>query len=429
MQTIRQPRRLARFPRSLAVLALALATTITTIMVGSHPAAATASRTLEATFPSVSYGWAQVERWRDNGSLFAAEDYLSDGRNNQDGQRATFFGTAQPASSRFLLYYAPGWNTGSKPVPVLLVHGANDNADRAWAAPNSGSNCGAASCPSTGMMQALSGQGYRVFAINFANKQGDNYYWGEAINDAVEVIKTRTGAAQVDVVAWSKGAFAARQYASSVYKTGGTAYAGNIRRLVLIGGPNKGIDFTFRHGILPSVGAYPLCGVSANGPAAHSSLLCYGVWSNHPDLTIYTTSSGNYFPGQKQMLYRWDSVYALPSSEQDWYTTYYGGWGYASYSDGIDVAINQGSLVSTIRSHGIPATVRTYLYCGGMNDIPSIHNEHTGPSDGVVFSASCSDTVGITTLGGKVTNSTLNHLKLAWDSSAVTQVQSWLAAP
>ncbi len=428
MQTIRQTVHGGRFLRGMIIAGLLLGS-CAALARGAPPAAATASRTLEATFPSVSYGWAQVERWRDNSSLFAPDDYLSDGRNNQDGPRATFFGTTQPASSRFLLYYAPGWNTGSKPVPVLLVHGANDNADRAWAAPNSGSNCGATPCPSTGMMQALAGQGYRVFAINFANKQGDNYYWSETISDAVEIIKTRTGAAQVDVVAWSKGAFAARQYASSVYKTGGTPYAGNIRRLVLLGGPNKGLDYTFRHGILPSIGAYPLCGVNANGPAAHSTLLCYGVWSSHPELTIYTTSSGNYFPGQKQMLYRWDGLYGLDTAQQDWYTTYYGGWGYASYSDGIDVAVNQGSLVNTIRSHGIAAGVRTYLYCGGMNDIPGIYNEATGPSDGLVFTASCSDTTGISTLGGKVTNNSLNHLKLAWNSSVVGQVQSWLAAP
>ena len=49
------------------------------------PAAPTGSRTLEATFTSVSYGWAQVERWKDNGTLFGSEPYLSDGRNDQTG--------------------------------------------------------------------------------------------------------------------------------------------------------------------------------------------------------------------------------------------------------------------------------------------------------------------------------------------------------
>jgi hypothetical protein len=396
------------------------------VVCAGFPVSATSTRNLEATFTTVSYGWAKVERYLDTGSMFASEDYLPDGRNDQDGQRKTFFGTGKPFSGRFLLYHAPGWDTGSKPVPVLLVHGANDNADRAWASPNSGAGCGAASCPATGMMQSLSGKGYRVFAINFPDKQGDNYYWAEQINDAIAIIKTKTGAAQVDVVSWSKGAFAARQFASSVTKPGGTPYAGSIRKLILLGGPNKGMDYTFRHGILPSVGGYPECGVSANGPAAHTTLMCYGILYSHPELSINTTASGNFFPGQKQMLYRWDGVYGLSTSEQDWYTTYYGGWGAVSYSDGINVAINQGSLVTTIRSHGIPASIKTYLYCGGMNDIPVIHNEHTGPSDGLLFTASCSDTVGIGTVSGNVVNNTVNHMKLAWNSTVMTQVESWL---
>lgn len=389
------------------------------------PTQATGSVTLEATFTTVSYGWARVERWKDNGAMFAAEQYLADGRNDQDGQRATFFATGQPHSSRFLLYHAPGWNTGTKPTPVLLVHGANDNADRAWAAPNLG-NCGATTCPSTGLMQYLSGRGYKVFAINFPHKHGDNYYWAEQIHDAVNAIKSKTGASQVDVIAWSKGAFAARQYVSSVYKSGGSTYGGGVRKLILLGGPNKGLDYTFRHGILPSVGSYPECGIGANAPSAHTELVCYGIWYSHPELSVYTTSSGNYFPGQKQMLYRWDGTYAPSSVEQDWYTTYYGGWGYVSYSPGIDQAMT-GSLVNTIRTKGIPANVKTYLYCGGANDIPDIHNEHTGPSDGVVFGMSCGDTGGIGTLGQKVTNSGVNHLELGWESAVASQIDTWLA--
>ncbi len=38
-------------------------------------ARATASRTLEATFTSVSNGWVKVERWKDNDSNFILEDY------------------------------------------------------------------------------------------------------------------------------------------------------------------------------------------------------------------------------------------------------------------------------------------------------------------------------------------------------------------
>lgn len=408
-------------------LILILALVVFALIAAKPPQAAqaTASRTLEATYTSVSNGWVRVERWKDNGAMFTAESYFSDGRNNQTGQRSTFFASSQPHSSKFLLYYAPGWNTGSKPVPVLLVHGANDNADRAWAAPNSGSNCGASSCPSTGLMQHLSGQGYKVFAINFPHMHGNNYHWAEQIHDAVEIIKSRTGASQVDVVSWSKGAFASRQYASSVYKSGGSAYGGSIRKLILLGGPNKGIDYTFRHGILPSIAVYPACGISANAPAAHTDLMCFGVW--YSSSSYYVTS--NYFPGQAQMLYRWDGTYSLNTSAQDWYTTYYGGWGFTSYSPGIVNAMSGRSLVATIRANGIPASIKTYLYCGGANDIPSILNEFTGPSDGVVFKLSCGDTGGIGQVSGNVANNNINHLELAWNSTAMSQISTWLSAP
>src|SRR5688500_10469841 len=95
-------------------LVLILALVVFAIIAAQPPqtAQATASRTLEATYTSVSYGWVRVERWKDNGTMFTAESYFSDGRGNQDGQRSTFFASSQPHSSKFLLYYAPGWNTG-----------------------------------------------------------------------------------------------------------------------------------------------------------------------------------------------------------------------------------------------------------------------------------------------------------------------------
>ncbi|MFI6725804.1 hypothetical protein [Streptomyces atratus] len=92
--------------------------------------------TLEATYTTVANGWDRVDRYLDTTSGFHSEQYPQDGRGDQDGQRRTFFGgVKQPYSGRFLLYSAPGWNSGSHQTPVLLVHGANDNADRAWPTP------------------------------------------------------------------------------------------------------------------------------------------------------------------------------------------------------------------------------------------------------------------------------------------------------
>src|SRR5579872_6004647 len=229
--------KLRRFVLGFITLALCL------LGVGLDKTFAVGTLTLEAVFTgsSVANGWVKVERYHDADPNFPTADYPPDGRGNQDGQRLTFFGNvAQPALSRFLLSYAPGWNTNTRPVPVLLVHGSNDNADRAWANPNEegGSVCGATICPTTGMMQFLSGNGFKVFAINLPHKQGDNLLSAQLIFDAIQRIKAVTGASQVDVAAWSMGAFAARLYASSVKPSWGAPYAGDVRKLILMGNPN-----------------------------------------------------------------------------------------------------------------------------------------------------------------------------------------------
>jgi hypothetical protein len=390
---------------------------------------ATGSLTVEATFTSVANGWVKVERIKDNDSNFPAENYPPDGRGNQDGQRLTFFSNVtQPSSSRFLFYYAPGWNTNSQPVPVLLVHGANDNADRAWANPNEsgGFGCGAASCPTTGLMQVLANNGFKVFAINFAHKQGDNLLQAQLVFDAIARIKALTGVSKVDLVGWSKGAFVSRMYVSSIKPSWGVSYAGDVRKLILIGNPNAGYDYPFRHGWSHDFSIFTECGASVNAPSPHTAMTCFGTLDVHPELSIFTTSSGNFYPGQKQMLARFDSVFALPTNEQDWETTYYGGNGFYTQGLGIQAAINQGSLVSAIRSAGIPSSITVFLLAGGTNNIPTIHNEHTGPSDGVVFIASATDSTGIPTVGAVTTVLTDNHLELGWESSANAQVVSWL---
>lgn len=383
---------------------------------------------LEETFTTVSNGWSKVERWRDTRQLFSMEDYPPDGRGDQDGQRLTFFGgVKKPHSSRFLLYYGPNYDSNPMPVPVLLVHGANDHADRAWANPNElGSyGCGAIKCPDTGLMQYLVGKGYKVFAINFPHKQGDNYYSAQQISDAITIIKDETGASKVDVIGWSKGAFAARMYVSSVTKPSGTAYANDVRKLVLIGNPNKGFDYIFRHGWWHNFSIFPECGGQVNAPSPHTEMVCYGLWNKHPELSIFNTGSGNFYPGQKQMLSRWDLKYPLPTYEQDWYTTYYGGRGLYTAGNGIDAAIAQGSLVQKILDAGIPASIETYLLSGDQNDIPTIHNEHMGPSDGVVFIESAASSEGIGNMAGNVTVQH-NHLELGWASASAHQIDRWL---
>lgn len=391
------------------------------------PAAQATHLTKEASFTtSIENGWVKVERWRDTRTAFVQESFPSDGRGNQNGQRVRFFGSnATPHSSRFLLYYAPGWDNNPRATPVLLVHGANQDADLAWADPNEAGayGCGRGTCPSSGLMQSLTADGFRVFAISFPHKNGDGYFWSEQIADAIELVKSLTGALDVDLITWSKSAFNARMYVSSVRKTWGTIYRGDVRRLLMLGGPNNGVDGSFRHGWTYSFTVYPACGGAINGPVAHDWLVCFGVWWNGPQWTY----SSAFFPGSAQMLKRWDSVYAPATVEQDWWTTYYGGWGIYTHSAGIGAFLGA-SLVDTVRNAGVPGDVEVHNLCGNQADIALLHNEHTGPSDGVVFIASCNDITGIANHGGSAVIA-VNHLELGWDTPAVAQILDWLKAP
>jgi len=406
-------------------LLLVSALNTTALVLAPLPAYA-ANPVLEATYGSaLANGWVRVERWRDPSSAFTQETFPPDGRGDQSGQRATFFGDATPHSSRFLMYYAPNWNTNPKATPVLLVHGANQDADLAWADPNEAGafGCGRQTCPSSGLMQKLAADGFKVFAIGFPHKNGDGYCWAEQIADAIAVVKQRTGASRIDVVAWSKSAFNARMYVASVKQPWGSAYQDNIRRLILLGSPNNGIDLSFRHGWTFSLTVYPDCGGMINGPTPHHALVCFGVLRTGPQWTY----SSSYFPGSAQLLKRWDSVYGLPTLEQDWYTTYYGGSGFYTLGDGISAHLGA-SLIDTVRSAGTAASVRIHNLCGDQNDIALLHNEHTGPSDGVLFIASCNDATGITNHGGSAVVP-VNHLELGWDAPSTNQIKGWLNAP
>ena len=80
-----------------------------------------------------------------------------------------------------------------------------------------------------------------------------------------------------------------------------------------------------------------------------------------------------------------------------------GGTGVYSIGPGLNAYLSR-SLVDTIRYAPSPPGVRVHNVCGDQPDIALLHNEHTGPSDGVVFIESCRDTYGVTNHGGSVTH-------------------------
>lgn len=404
-----------------AALALAVTTTVTT---AGQASAAVGTLSLLGTTTGVAHGWDSVEHWNDTDPDWPVTHYLADGRQNQTGETATLFGSQQPHGSQFLLYRAPGWNTNAG-APVLLVMGANDDVDREYSDPAAGGGagtCGVSVCPTTGLMQFLSGQGFRVFAVDFADTQGDNLEWAQTISDALARVKAETGTASVDLVAWSKGAFAARMYVASVAPSWGRPYQGDVAKLVLIGNPNGGLDYVFGHGTEGNPLIYPECGGTLNGPSPSQSYVCFGVLRSEPNLAI----TSQFFTGQRQMLARWDGTFGVDETQDDWFTTYYGGTGFISTSKGIQQAIDAGSLVATIQSSPVPASVPTYLLCGGSPTILGFFNEDRGPSDGVVFDASCTATRGIGDVAGNTLVAGDNHLMLGWETTAMRTVGGWL---
>lgn len=74
---------------------------------------------------------------------------------------------------------------------------------------------------------------------------------------------------------------------------------------------------------------------------------------------------------------------------------------------------------------GTPSSVPVYQLCGNVPDMALLHNEHTGPSDGAVFVASCAAGDGIANRAATATLA-LNHLALGWSASAMSQLTTWL---
>lgn len=77
---------------------------------------------------------------------------------------------------------------------------------------------------------------------------------------------------------------------------------------------------------------------------------------------------------------------------------------------------------------GLPSGVRIHNIRGNQPDIALLHNEHTGPSDGVIFIASCREMAGVTTHGGSVTIATTD-LELGWVGTSTNYILQYLSAP
>lgn len=403
-----------------------------------------ATLAFEEAFETAAEGWARAERWSIVTPAIPDDPFFPDARSDQTGQQLEFFGLEpKPGPQTIVLQFGPGWDEHAG-TPVLLVHGADDPPDRAWANPGFEGpyGCGDAVCPDTGLMQAIAEAGHPVFAVVFPNKQGDNYMWVEQIHAAIQVVKERTCAEQVDLIGWSKGSFAARQYASNVIAEWGTPYSDDVRKLILIGGPNLGFDYLFRYGSGNNSTVWPP-GMS-HGPTPHHEQIVGLTTVDRSEYAAYDTGSGGYyFRGQAQMLKSWVDTYGLSFVANsglgeyavvDSLSTYWGEDMYPGvFARGMGEAFAeaQGSIVDEIVAAGVPASITTYLLCSEITDqadyIIGIPNEISGPSDGVVFVDSCTAADGIGTIGEITLLQDVNHLELGWAEPAVATVLAWLA--
>lgn len=360
--------------------------------------------------------WAKTERLEATAANFPDEPSRPNGK-LRDQELVAAFGSAQPESRYALLHYAQGWDRANDTLPpVILVHGAIVDANSGWVKPHG----------EPGLAPHLAKEGRRVFAITYAHRHGDNLLWAAQLAWAIARVKEVTGAKEVDLVAHSKGTVAARALASGLKLQFGS-YQKDVRRLVLVGGPMKGIDFTFRHPIV-NLGLYPeKDDVRFNAPMSWSKMIAFGLWTDIEGKGLTMDAPKTCFPGQAQMLSRWSQRYPLGKLEQDWYTTYEGGQGFVSRSSGIDAAIEAGgNFMEKLAAKPLDAGVELAVLAGDAPTMKGILNEKDGPSDGLVFVESSTATADLTRGGAKLLAKEVlheNHMDLV----IAPKAQAWVA--
>lgn len=361
-------------------------------------------------------------KWEWTEHLFDADPHFKQSdfgpRGAQRGKEiVAAFGSDKPHSGSVLLHYAGSPPPGVKkqPHPVVLVHGANKNGDFWWDPHENGSQ--------KGLPQRLRDQGFEVYAVSFAHPHDDNFVWAEQLANGIERVKELTGAEQVDLVAHSKGGAPARAYVSDMREPWMTPYRGDVHRLVLVGAANGGIDSSFRHAssnlALLSESDSPLL----NAPMSWHSTKFMGVLPVDTTERSFSNEKTDCWPGQDQLLARWDSKYPIAIWEQDSYTTYHGGEGFVSSSRGIDHYIAQGGhYIERLNEARIDPKVEVALLAGDNPNIPGIMNENTGPSDGLLFVDSALHMPSTKNIKAKAVLH-LNHKALVADPEG----QQWIA--
>ena len=355
--------------------------------------------------------WERVELLEDDDPHFVTENFhVKSRQNHRIIQKA--FNTSKPHSRNFLLHFAPNWNKARNKTPILLVHGAGDNACRGFCHPWSLDLPEDGKIDKPGVMQFLVKKGFSVFAITFSHPHGCNFLQAQQLANAISRIKEVTGSEKVDVVCHSKGAMSVRIYASDLAASNHqfkwiTPFRKDIRKIIFVASPLKGIDTAFRYY------AYNFT-VKQQGMAAPlgpESMLWQGMF-------VDNYHHNKLFPGQFQMLHNWVKD-GVPFSDQsmtaDMNVTrsalYNGGVSTLLVSDGIDRAIQEGGdVIRLLNERGVDPSVTCHILAGTKQEIDKVKflwfeipiGEFAASSDGVLFLKSATYTKGLSARGAKI---------------------------
>lgn len=355
--------------------------------------------------------WERIELLKDTDRHFVYEEFHYKGRRTHSiTQKA--FGTNTPHSSQFLLHYAPNWHKATRPVPILLVHGAGDNATRGFAHPWVFDIPADGKIEKPGIMQDLAKKGFAVFAITFSHPHGDNFLQAQQVANAINRIRQVTGAGQVDVLCHSKGAMSVRIYASDLaadYEKYDwiTPFQKDIRKVLFVASPLKGIDTAFRYYAYNFTVMYQ----DMAAPVGPTGMTWQGKW-------VKTSQHNELFPGQFQMLHNWvkegislNYQSATPDMNLSQIALYYGGISTLLKSEGIDKTIQKaGDVINSLCRKGMDPSVTCHILAGSKQEIDSIKffwleipvGEFADASDGVLFLKSATYEKGLTARGAKV---------------------------
>lgn len=389
--------------------------------------------------------WERIERHRDPHPRFPTEP-LPKKLEHFFPQVKNAFGSGAPHSSNFLLHVAPGWDQSSRPNPVLLLPGANDDASRRYSNPLSTQHPDF--LKQGGLMQDLSGRGFSVFAISFSHYHGDNRLQGEHVGNAIRRIRRmlgRDGDAdfKVDLVTFSKGAMAARCYVQSAGSWYAdtrflTKFRGDVRRVIFQCGPLGGLDMPFRYYL------YNLTCAASDFPApmGASHVMTYGFMRASGEKDILS----GMWTGQLQMLNDLRDL-GVPhgplsftvDANMSGSALVNGGRTMFLRSKGIQHAMEAGgNMIELMNQTGFPPEVEAAML-GGTR--PVLEDERypllkipagfqiIAPNDGLLFLKSALLEDAITAQGARVLGTRtlpLNHVELSRDQRAFDFVEEML---